>query len=114
MVIGPLVAPGGTITWIWVEAGTEGVPAVVPANFTTALATKFMPSMITRVPGPPPIGEKLEITGAVEIMNESRLWPAPAVVVIVIGPVLAAGGTVARIWVVEVTPAAAVSPLNLT
>ena len=52
--------------------------------------------------------------GAAETVNEAVLVPVPAGVVTATGPVVAPVGTVAVIWVSEVTVNVAVVPLNFT
>ena len=56
-----------------------------------------------------------ETAGAVPVtVNEAVLVPVPAGVVTATGPVVAPAGTVAVIWVSEVTVNVAVVPLNFT
>lgn len=47
-------------------------------------------------------------------VNDAGLVPVPEGVVTEIGPVVAAGGTVAVIWLSELTVKAAAAPLNVT
>jgi hypothetical protein len=64
--IGPVVAPDGTVVLISVLVELVTV-ADVPLNVTAllaAVASKFVPTMVTVVPTVPPDGEKLVMLGA--------------------------------------------------
>ena len=111
---GPVVAPAGTVAVIWVSEVTVNV-AVVPLNFTAVAPVKPLPVMVTEVPDGPEVGVNEETAGAVPVtVNEAVLVPVPAGVVTATGPVVAPAGTVAVIWVSEVTVNVAVVPLNFT
>lgn len=62
-VIGPVVAPVGTVATIEVADLTLKV-ADVPLNETDLVPTKFLPEMVTLIATLPLVGEKRLITGA--------------------------------------------------
>jgi hypothetical protein len=65
-VIGPLVAPVGTVAFNCVAVAVE-TAAVVPLNLTVSLAAvvlKLVPVIVTSVPAGPLPGLKLVIVGA--------------------------------------------------
>jgi hypothetical protein len=61
--IGPVVAPEGTVAVIFVPESTLNA-AVVPLNFTAVVPLKLVPLIVTDVPTTPPVGENEEIVGA--------------------------------------------------
>ena len=63
-VIGPVVAPGGTVAVICDRFLTLYV-AVVPLNVTAVAPVKFALEIVTVVPTPPLMGEKPMMVGAV-------------------------------------------------
>jgi hypothetical protein len=87
--------------------------AVVPLNFTAVVPVKLVPAMVTAVPRPPLLGLKLLIAGVTGKAVGLTAGPPGAVTVIV--PVVAPAGTVAVIFVLEVTvKVVAEVPLKLT
>jgi hypothetical protein len=75
-VIGPVVAPAGTVVTIEPVVGVPVIVAVVALNCTIMLAgsvLKFAPVMVTVSPTTPDAGVKLAITGS----GPSRLEPQP-------------------------------------
>jgi hypothetical protein len=111
--------PGGTLVAI-VVAVEELTPDRVILKtrlLFMGVVSKFVPVMVTAVPEVPMVGVKLVIVGAPVAPVTVKATALVAVLVptvTLIGPVVAAEGTVATIsvWVAEVT--AAVTPLNLT
>jgi hypothetical protein len=77
--------------------------ADVPLNFTAVAPVRFVPVIVTTVPTGPPVGEKPVIVGAVVTVKVPVLVPVPAGVVTLMVPVVAPVGTVAVIWVAELT-----------
>jgi len=61
--MGPEVAPAGTVAWIAVAEVTLKV-ALVPLNATALAPVKFVPLMVTLVPTGPLAGVNPEIVGA--------------------------------------------------
>jgi hypothetical protein len=74
----------------------------------------LVPVITTLVPTPPLVGKKLVIVGAKTTVKLLALVAVPPGVVTAIGPVVAPAGTVAVIWVEELTVKLALVPLNLT
>lgn len=114
--IGPLIAPAGTIASIW-DAPLRRHPALTPLNVTSDAPVKLLPLIVTEVPGPPLAGEKLVSVGGgrAVTVNDEALVAVPEGVVTVIGPVVAVAGTVAVICVEETTVnVVALVPLNAT
>src|SRR4030067_268071 len=120
-VIGPLVAPAGTVGAIWVPCWFtgNGAAAVFP-NLTWVAPVKPVPKIVTGVPSVPLVGEKEVITGPPVTVKSVALVPvpfgfvavfgpvgphdgAPLGVVTLILPVIAPLGTKAVIWVTELT-----------
>ena len=110
---GPVVAPVGTVAVIWVPEVTVNV-AAVPLKVTAVAPVKPLPVMLTDVPGAPEVGVNEETAGAAVTVNDAVLVPVPAGVVTATGPVVAPVGTVAVIWVPEVTVNVAAVPLKVT
>jgi len=103
--IGPVVAPFGTVAVIFVSESTVK-PADVRLNFTEVAPVKFVPLMVTEVPGAPLVGENDETVGAGgDVLTEKAvaLVAVPDGVVTEIGPDWAPFGTVAVIFVSEFT-----------
>ena len=99
---GPLVAPAGTVAWIAVsEVIVKSASAVL--KITAVAPVKSTPRIVTLVPTGPLVGVKLVIVGAPTTLNTPALFAVPPGVVTLIGPVVAAAGTVAWIVVGEVT-----------
>jgi hypothetical protein len=116
-VIGPAVVPTGTIALIFVDEATVK-DALTPLNLTEVAPVKRVPEIETELPTRALVGEKDVIVGAAGAETVTvKLPPLAAVppgVVTEIGPVVAADGTVALIWVAEVTVKVALAPLKLT
>jgi len=71
----PELAPVGTLTVMLVALQLEAVPAVTPLKVTVlapCAAPKFVPLMITGVPGGPEVGEMLVMDG--DPMMERDAW----------------------------------------
>jgi hypothetical protein len=93
-VIGPVVAPEGTVALISVVEVTVAV-AVMPLNLTVVGGTKLPPEMTTGEPLVPTAGENPVMIGSVPEVKIFVLTLVPALVITVIGPVTAPGGTAA-------------------
>src|SRR5438046_2660309 len=111
--IGPLVAPAGTVAVIAVAEPTVKL-ALVPLNSTALAPVKLVPLMVTLVPTGPLRGVKLEIVGGLMTVKLAALLAVPSEVVTLIGPLVAPAGTVAVIAVAEFTVKLALVPLNST
>src|SRR5687767_12484219 len=84
-VIGPVVAPSGTIAAMCVVENTSKL-ALTPLKRTLVTPRKFVPSMVTLVSGKPLVGEKPVMVGTVfdepvivkpcEILK--KILPAPS------------------------------------
>jgi len=61
-VMGPVVAPAGTVAVIWMEVTTVNV-ALTPLKLTLVVPMKLVPVMVTEVPTGPDVGVKLEMMG---------------------------------------------------
>jgi len=92
--IGPVVAPLGTVAAIEVDEFTVKL-ALVPLNRTVLAPVKFAPLMVTVVPTPPLAGEKLLIVGAGMTVKLLPLLAVPPAVVMLIDPLVAPAGAVA-------------------
>ena len=114
--IGPLVAPLGTLALSWVSEiplkDTDGVPLKV----TAAVPVKLVPVMVTVFPTAPRTGEKeLMVGAAVEITVKAvELVAVPWGVFTLILPVVAPPGTLVVICVLETTVKVAAVPLKVT
>ena len=86
--------------------------AATPLNFTALAPVKFVPVIVTTVPGAPLVGVKLAIVGAAVKLDE--LVAVPPAVVTLSGPVVTPAGAVAWIEVAEATEKPAATPLNFT
>jgi hypothetical protein len=62
-VIGPVVAPVGTVVVIWISLFTVKAGWLVPLNFTAVAPVKPEPLIVTDAPSTPLLGLKLVITG---------------------------------------------------
>src|SRR5436853_5220832 len=111
--IGPLVAPAGTVAVIAVAEFTVKL-ALVPLNSTAEAPVKLVPLMVTLVPTGPLPGVKLEIVGGLMTVKLAALLAVPSEVVTLIGPLETPAGTVAVIAVAELTVKLALVPLNST
>src|SRR5437016_2261686 len=114
--IGPVVAPSGTVAVIALAEFTVKL-ALVPLNFTAVAPVRFVPLIVTLVPTAPLVGAKLVIVGGgletVTVKLPALLAVPPAVVTLT-GPVVAPAGTVAVIALAEFTVKFALVPLNCT
>jgi hypothetical protein len=97
-VIGPVVAPAGTVAFRRVADTWVTVVAVVPLNLTAELLLKPRPLIVTTVPTGPVFGEKLVID-SVGVKFVAPVDAVPAGVVTVIGAGTAPLGTVTFSWV---------------
>src|SRR3989442_471317 len=111
--IGPLEAPAGTVAVIAVAELTVKL-ALTLLNSTAVAPLKLVPLMVTVVPAPPLVGEKLVIVGGGMTVKLLALLAVPPAVVTLIGPVEAPLGTVAAIEVDEFTVKPALTPSNRT
>jgi hypothetical protein len=112
-VMGPVVAPAGTVAVIWVLLLTVKV-AGTPLKRTLVVPVKFVPVMVTEVPTGPTVGEKSVMVGAKVTTKSVLLVAVPAGLVTLMGPVVAPPGTVAVICVLLLTVKAAAMPLKRT
>src|SRR5260370_25602960 len=101
--MGPVVAPAGTVAVICDEEFTVGLEEAVPLKATPVTLTKFAPVMTTLLPIAPLPGLNPLITGSVVTVKSEALWAVPFGVVTEIFPDVAPEGTVAVIWVAELT-----------
>src|SRR5437762_236371 len=111
--IGPLVAPAGTVAVIAVAEPTVKL-ALVPLNSTALAPVKLVPLIVTLAPTGPLPGVKLVIVGGLITVKLAALLAVPPGVVTLIGPLVAPAGTVAVIAVAELTVKLALVPLNST
>src|SRR5947208_4679450 len=111
--IGPLVAPAGTVAVIAVAELTVKL-ALVPLNSTALAPVKLVPLIVTLVPTGPLAGVKLVTVGGLMTVKLLALLAVPSGVVTPIGPLVAPAGTVAVIVVAEPTVKLALVPLNST
>ena len=93
--IGPLVAPAGTVTVICVLEFTVKVVAFTPLKLTALAPVKPLPVSVTVFPANPYSGLNPNT------VKFAALVAVPPEVVIVMGPVVAPAGTVAVICVSE-------------
>ncbi len=92
--IGPVVAPAGTVARIEVAEVTVKL-ALTELKVTEVAPLKFVPPMITLVPTGPLVGAKLVIVGGSATANVPLLVAVPPGVVTLSGPVVTPAGTVA-------------------
>jgi hypothetical protein len=85
-----------------------------PLNATFWIAVKFVPVMVTLVPGGPEVGVNEVTVGVRVTVKSDGLVPVPLEVVTVTRPVVAPVGTVAVICVGELTVKGAFSPSKRT
>src|SRR5205814_2357754 len=111
--IGPLVAPAGTVAVIAVAELTVKL-ALVPLNSTAEAPVKLVPLIVTLVPTGPLLGVKLVIVGGLITVKLAALLAVPPGVVTLIGPLVAPAGTVVVIAVAELTVKLALTLLNST
>ena len=110
-VMGPLVAPTGTVVVIVPELLTVKL-AGCPLNETAVAPLKFVPVIVTPVPAAPMTGAKELIPGIT--VKRVVVTKGPPGVVMVMGPVVAPVGTVVVIVPEASTVKAAATPLNET
>lgn len=111
-VIGPVVAPNGTMAAMVVLLETVKLVAATPLKRTAVALVKLRPVMTTFVPGKPCAGVKLLMLGAPR--NRAAVVAVPPGVVTLIGPEMMPAGTTAPIVVLLVTKKVAAVPLKLT
>jgi hypothetical protein len=95
--IGPVVAPAGTVVVIWVS-GVSVKLAAVQLNVTVVVPVKFDPVRVTVVPAGASNGLKEEIVGGTEpyggtTVNTRPLLPTPATVTMTVFEPRATAGT---------------------
>lgn len=88
--------------------------SLTPLKVTFVTVERFSPSKVTAVPVVPTVGEKSVMIGPVPVRKLLLVVKLPLAVLTKMGPVVAPEGTVALIWVEEVTVALAVTPPILT
>jgi hypothetical protein len=110
---GPVAALAGTGTTICVLLQLAGVAAVPLKVSVPAVEPKFVPVTVTDVPAGAVPGEMLLILGA-GIVNAVPLLASPALVVTIMLPLVASGGTEALMLVVVQEATVASVPLNFT
>jgi hypothetical protein len=120
MLIGPVVAPAGTVAVICVGLTTVNV-AATPLKFTAVTPAKLSPKtmrlsleMVMSAPTAPAVGEKPKMVGGRRTTKLAPLVAVPAGLVTVMGPVVAPAGTVAVICVLLLSVKTAVMPLKRT
>ena len=111
--MGPVVAPSGTVAWIWESESTVNL-ASLSLNCTHLAPLKLAPRISTAVPNGPPVGVNELIVGLGTSVNEDELRPVPLAVVTEIGPVVAPVGTCVSMKPSELTLNWAGVPLKVT
>src|SRR5205814_10567765 len=111
--IGPLVAPAGTVAVIAVAELTVKL-ALVPLNSTAEAPVKLVPLMVTLVPTGPLPGVKLEIVGGLMTVKLAALLAVPSEVVTRSEARRVAAGSGAVSAVAEATVKLALGPVNST
>ena len=102
---GPVVAPNGTVARSEVAVTLRKL-AGVPLNVTEVVPVKPVPVIVTDRPTRALNGEKPVTVGALVLattVNTEALLAVPPGVVTWTSPVVAEAGTVAVIWVAELT-----------
>jgi hypothetical protein len=97
MLIVPVVAPAGTAAVMEVADAIANVVAAVPLNLTADVPDRFVPVIVTTVPGGPLVGVNDVIVGRavlVVTVKDVALVAVPPEVVTLIRPVVAPAGTV--------------------
>jgi hypothetical protein len=112
-VMGPVVAPAGTVAVICVLLLTVKV-AATPLKRTSVVPVKFVPVMVTDAPTGPDAGEKLVMVGGRMTTKLVRLVAVPPGPVTLMGPVVAPTGTVAVMVSESTMLKTALTPLNRT
>ena len=72
IVIGPVVAPVGTVAVIWVAEFTTTLVAVAPLKLTWTDPTKPEPEITTEVPTCPEVGVKEVMVGAAGVLVNAK------------------------------------------
>ena len=108
----PVVAPAGTVVVIVPELLTVNA-AAAPRNVTDVTPVKFVPVIVTPVPTAPTVGAK-EVMAGVTVKRVVVTKGPLLGVVTVMGPVVAAAGTVVVIVPGGPSVNAAAAPLNET
>jgi hypothetical protein len=113
---GPVIAPTGTVTVIWVldqlETEADTVEFWAALKLTEpVLLVKLLPVMVTEVPGSPLAGESEAITGAT--VKAAPLLANPPLFTTIL-PVVAPPGTAAVMLVLVQEEMIAARPLKLT
>jgi len=111
-VIGPSIAPEGTVAVILVAEFSVAVAVRPLKNWTVAGARKLVPVMLTVAPTAPLAGVKLLSVGVGRTSKFELLVTVTPLEVTDIGPSIAPAGTVAVILVAELNVALAVTPLK--
>src|SRR5438046_2188491 len=111
--IGPLVAPAGTVAGIAVAEVTVKL-ALGPLTSSAEAPLKLVRLIVMRVPTGPVLGVELVSGGGLITVKLLALLAVPSEVVTLIGPLVAPAGTVAVIAVAEPTVKLALVPLNST
>jgi hypothetical protein len=111
-VIGPVLAPKGTVVVIVPELLTVK-EAALPPNETAVAPVKFVPEIVTPDPTAPKVGAKEVMAGVIVKRVVVTIDPLPGVVT-EIGPVVAPAGTVVVIVPEGSTVKADATPLNET
>src|SRR5438094_701983 len=96
--IGPLVAPAGTVAVIAVAELTVKL-ALTLLNSTAVAPLKLVPLIVTLVPTGPLLGVKLEIVGGLMTVKLAALLGVASEAVTMIGPPVAPAGAVALVAV---------------
>jgi hypothetical protein len=117
--MGPVVAPTGTLVVIWVSESTVNV-ADVPLKSTAVVPLKFDPVIVTVVATGPLVGLNDVIDGragpggALSTVKSAALIDVPAAFSTLIGPVSAPVGTLVSIRMSDTTVKLAAVPSNAT
>ena len=113
--MGPVVAPVGTVAVIWVAEFTVNTGATVPLKRTCVVPVRSVPVMTTTVPTGPVMGAKLVMVGGVPTVNGVAEVVVPPGVVTLIEPVVTPRGALTVICVAEfTTKTGAAVPLKTT
>jgi hypothetical protein len=112
--IGPVLAPAGTVAVIRAEELTTGLTAETPLKATPLTLTKFAPVIVTLLPAGPLGGVNPLMTGAVVTVKGFALSPTPLGLITRILPVAAPAGTAAVICTELFTANDAETPPKLT
>lgn len=101
--IGPVVAPTGTVAIMEVAVATLNVAVLTPLNETEDAPVKFVPVSVTLMPAAPLVGVNDVMVGGVVTVKLVALMAVPLAVVTLILPAVAPLGTVADIELSELT-----------